>query len=96
MDVKELKEIEDRANKAAPEPWVIEHENVVCKCRNLSPTGVNSNLFDSHEWNKNNSIFIAHARTDVPKLIAALREERKRREEAERKLKEMFTAQKEG
>ncbi len=64
-------EIEARANAATPGPWVagaasyqVIHKDGRLVCEMTTPT--------SHERD-NDAAFIAAARTDVPRLVAALR-----------------------
>ena len=67
MTEKEIKAIEARALAATPGPW--------SPC-DSGETGepVNDNFAISWEGERADVVFIAAARTDVPALIAALRE----------------------
>jgi hypothetical protein len=77
MTEEQLKEIEDRANAATPGPWV-QHgryvrknhvREIVIQGSFLKKDGVNSLPVIDAE-------FIAHARTDIPALIAEVREQK--------------------
>lgn len=71
--VKRLGEIEARANAATDGPWR-RYETVQADTFVLGPRGL---LFDDvvsgPTYARSNAEFIAHARTDVPALVAALR-----------------------
>jgi len=69
----ELEEIAKRAEAATPGPWL----------PSVSSEGGQSALGPHHEWDEaqdamekaeNDAIFIAHARTDIPKLLAHIAE----------------------
>lgn len=67
MTDEELREIKDRADAATPGPWdymdgyVIKDETVLCEMFTDNPVYGDS---------RNDTTFIAHARTDIPRLIA--------------------------
>jgi hypothetical protein len=88
MDEKRLLEIRTRAEAATGGPWELFNKTGVVEIfvhNTKSPvipwTGFEASGF-SHKKNVANARFIAHARQDVPDLIAALRE-------SERKLAEV-------
>lgn len=84
MDEKVLAEIEARANAATSGPWGVERtgmrnwigpmrrcgKRVAAIIVNIDRVGL---VPEALSRNDNNSEFIAHARTDIPVLIAALR-----------------------
>jgi hypothetical protein len=58
----ELAAIRERAEKATPGPWIDNGNEIVAECKpNLGIAGAISD---------EDAEFIAHARTDIPKLIA--------------------------
>lgn len=78
MTHKELKEIKERAKKATPGPWVWRVPGYLCN-KYIDALILDSNCTckcDSGVWSSGveDSDFIAHARTDIPKLIEALEE----------------------
>lgn len=87
MNAEQIAEIEARANAATGGPWGIERTDmrnwigpmrrsgtkVAAIIVNIDRVGL---VPEALSRNDNNSDFIAHARTDIPALIAALRAER--------------------
>lgn len=85
-----LDEIEARANRATPGPWIPENnsfkrifhgEHVVCDPYSALPDPKHKSHSILFEQRDANADFIAHARTDIPALIA---EVKRLREENER------------
>jgi hypothetical protein len=81
MNEKRLKEIEARAEAAMPGPWV--YDTLGCpgiEQRTVRPGGTECRQIvlqnEEAEWSPRHEDmwFIAHARTDIPDLIAAVRE----------------------
>ena len=84
----DLDAIEARANEATPGPWVVDRYDThrVFRRTECGPVAVaDAGL---HEDSTGNAAFIASARTDVPALIARVREL-----EAERERMKTFAAQ---
>ena len=89
MTPEELKEIEDRCNKATPGPWKACHEGV-CSCSQVWSQSADVPVAEvaRGEWgdpgfpygeipekiSETNSLFIAHAREDIPKLLSYIKE----------------------
>jgi len=68
--MKELDEIEARADAATEEPWACMIKSVTKNLRGKwQPLGPET----SQNKAKKNMDFIAHSRTDIPKLVKALR-----------------------
>lgn len=90
MTDEDLREIEQRANAATPGPWRVKRRRVCFSPSNLdfrdvvlkpgeedwSPGAEWCTDDDRREYGEpgKNAAFIAHARTDIPKLVAAYRE----------------------
>jgi hypothetical protein len=87
-----LDEIEARVNAATPEPWVTDTSHgpyevsvngpVPIPCHHEPPQDEYSVMFQTchdytFEQSKKNLVFIAHARSDIPALIAEVRRLRK-------------------
>ena len=99
MTPEELKEIEERCNKATPGPWRACHEGV-CSCSQVWSQSVDVPVAEvaRGEWGdpgfpygeipekiaKSNSLFITHAREDIPKLLSYIKELESRIREHER------------
>lgn len=73
MTEEELQEIEARANAATEGPWDACLSSGVCR----APPGEDHHSSIGHIRTKQDQEFIAHARTDVPKLVAEVRRLRK-------------------
>lgn len=76
----ELTEIEVRAEKASHGPWVSTRDQVNTGNKYNPPEwyiAMPSHFGDSTCLDIDDAAFIAHARTDVPRLVAELREARK-------------------
>ena len=89
MTPEELKEIEERCNKATPGPWRACHEGT-CSCSQIWSQSADVPVAEitRGEWGdpglpygkipekiaENNSLFIAHAREDIPKLLSHIKE----------------------
>lgn len=84
-----LKEIEERANAATKGPWVGDETGIEARVdESGNPAGEDAQGYriigithpplgpDNDEEAAANGVFIGHARTDIPDLIAALRQER--------------------
>lgn len=75
MTEEELKAIEERANAATPGPWSVEYKNAhgpeIGSYRYA--VGIHPALEDWQTPTTEDSEFIAHAREDVPKLVAEVR-----------------------
>lgn len=74
----ELAEIEARERAATPGPWVyFDQEGVFCgEIHSAREDGGFEHITDTPEYDErdNDMKFIAHARTDIPSLIAMIRE----------------------
>lgn len=72
MTEAELKAIEERAEKATPGPWISEGSQIARRVS--SKISVNDHMIvrDGGMWSENEK-FIAHARTDIPALLAHIR-----------------------
>lgn len=71
MTEQELKEIEERANKATPGPWRVDESLPNVYIRHDGIGWPIASMFHTANgpW-KENAEFIAHARTDIPALLA--------------------------
>ena len=67
MTIPELEAIKERVSRATEGPW-LGFAGVIRAGEGL--VGVNDSKF--HEHGTENGLFIAHARTDIPRLIKAL------------------------
>jgi len=67
MTEQELKEIEARANAATPGPWSSISEDAASDYASVGP------FVETAEQCETNCKFIAHARDDIPKLLAEVR-----------------------
>lgn len=76
IDEKTLQEIEARANAASEGPWNVVRDGLGSDCDVRGIKHDHAGPFDEDNLNRRCSAcqFIAHARTDIPALIAALRE----------------------
>lgn len=95
MSEDEINEIEARANAASDAPWkTCGASDGKCSCGNVFGDNGAAYLCSMTTVNEadpaytdgqriKNATFIAHARTDIPKLIAALREARSAAAEAD-------------
>jgi len=82
MTPEELKEIDERADKATPGPWTTEtpkkDEDGWTQGVSVASTGRGSIIYSLTEGGAfpyNDRYFIAHARTDIPALLAHIREQ---------------------
>ena len=89
MKEEELKEIEERCNKATPGPWRACHEGT-CSCSQIWSQSADVPVAEvtRGEWGdtglpygkipekiaESNSLFITHAREDIPKLLGYIKE----------------------
>ena len=82
MTPEELQEIEERCNRATPGPWTNERPTKdqetgfykgVAICGFGGKTGVFANP-PGGQSPFNDAVFVAHAREDIPKLIAYIKE----------------------
>ncbi|MET1027700.1 MAG: hypothetical protein ABWY00_11070 [Dongiaceae bacterium] len=82
-DLPDLTDIAERSAKATPGPWQVLTEELVDAAW-INAAGPDDDLpialFDyrNGDENKANAEFLAHARTDIPRLLEALREARQR------------------
>lgn len=79
MTEQELKEIEDRCNKATKGPWksMIEGRDHTSGDSFIMTSG--EDIYISNPLFDNNQDFIASAKQDIPKLIAEIRKLKKNR-----------------
>lgn len=83
LDAQELQEIAERCAKAVTGPWQVLTEELV-EAAWINAETADDDLpialldFRSAEENKATAEFIAHARTDIPRLLTALTEARNR------------------
>lgn len=73
----ELDAMEARASAATPAPWVTNfgvHGDPIIHEEGAPRTGEVARISPAPgDYGKNNAVFIAHARADVPKLVARVR-----------------------
>jgi len=71
----ELAEIEARANAATPGPWELCQSETHCHV--VYPDDTHVGGVDGEHWWPADAEFVAHARTDIPRLLAEVRALRK-------------------
>lgn len=90
----EIKAIEERASKATPGPWMVDQEDQL-KVGSRCVPGTNRISFMGDVYaemsDSDTAAFIAAARTDVPRLVAALVEARRRLRETRSQLFRVMT-----
>ena len=88
----ELAEIEARANAAAAGPWRVDgHPGDECRIEGGNLAGHDGMvIYDEGGHGPEDALFIAHARSDVPRLIADLRASRAEVERLREELEEAY------